>query len=99
MIEHNADPGLEIDPAISPDGKTLAYVAGVAGHRRLYVRQIDGGRAIPLTELDLAPSQRRPDWSPDGTRIVFQAGDQGFGVRQEVRERMFNPFFTTKPAG
>ena len=79
------DPGLEIDPAISPDGKTLAYVAGVPGQRRLYVRQIDGGRAIPLTDLGLAPSQRRPDWSPDGTRIVFQAGNQGFGVRQEVR--------------
>jgi serine/threonine-protein kinase len=65
------DPGLEIDPAISPDGKTLAYVAGVPGQRRLYVRQIDGGRAIPLTDAAIAPTQRRPDWSPDGTRIVF----------------------------
>jgi eukaryotic-like serine/threonine-protein kinase len=75
------DPGLELDPAISPDGRTLAYVAGPPGQRRLYVRQIDGGRAIALTEPGVAVSQRRPDWSPDGTRIVFQAGQQGIGVR------------------
>jgi serine/threonine-protein kinase len=79
------DPGLELDPAISPDGKTLAFVAGPPGQRRLYVRQVGGDRAIPLTNAGIAQSQRRPDWSPDGTRIVFQAGRQGFGVRPEVR--------------
>jgi eukaryotic-like serine/threonine-protein kinase len=85
-IKHvTRDPGLELDPAISPDGRTLAFVAGPPGKRRLYVRQIEGGRAIPLTEPGVAESQRRPDWSPDGSRIVFQAGQQGFGVRPAVR--------------
>ena len=79
------DPGLELDPAISPDGRALAYVAGPPGRRRIYVRQIDGGRPIALTEAGVAPSQRRPDWSPDGSRIVFQAGQQGLGVRPETR--------------
>ena len=41
-----ADDGLEIDPAISPDGKLLAYAAGKATHMRIFIRPVTGGRAI-----------------------------------------------------
>lgn len=85
MTHVTREQGLEIDPALSPDGRTVAYVSGPPGKRRLYIRQLDGGRAIALTEAGVAEAQRRPDWSPDGSRIVFQAGYQGFGVRQTVR--------------
>jgi eukaryotic-like serine/threonine-protein kinase len=85
MTHVTRDPGLEIDPALSPDGRTLAYVAGPPGQRRIYVRRVDGGRPISLTEAGIAESQRRPDWSPDGSRIVFQAGQQGYGVRPATR--------------
>jgi Tol biopolymer transport system component len=67
------DPGLELDPALSPDGKSIAYAAGAAGDTRIYVRQIDGGRAIRVAE-SLVDNQRWPQWSPDGTKLVFQAG-------------------------
>ena len=34
-----------------------------------------------------------------GDRIEIRIRDNGTGIPSEVREQMFNPFFTTKPAG
>jgi signal transduction histidine kinase len=34
-----------------------------------------------------------------GDRVEITIRDNGDGIPPEVRERMFNPFFTTKPAG
>ena len=68
------DAGLEMDPAISPDGKVVAYAADPDGRMRIFVRQVNGGgRAVPITEA-LAGYHRAPRWSPDGTQIAFQSG-------------------------
>lgn len=74
IMRVTTDPGLELDPAISPDGLAIAYAAGVPGQMRVYVRQISGGRMVPLTDEGMVGGQRWPQWSPDGTRLVFQAG-------------------------
>ena len=66
--------GLELDPALSPDGKTVAYVAGAPGRMRIYLRQVEGGRTIPLTDSSVTPNQRWPQWSPDGSHILYQSG-------------------------
>jgi serine/threonine-protein kinase len=66
-------PGLEVDPALSPDGRLLAYAAGPPGHMRLFLLDVAGGRTIPLTD-GAAQHERAPRWSPDGTRLVFHAG-------------------------
>ena len=34
-----------------------------------------------------------------GDSVEIRIRDNGTGVPPEVKERMFNPFFTTKPAG
>lgn len=70
-----ADEPLELDPAISPDGRTVAYVVGPEGALRLYVRQRDGSQALAVAP-SVPGEQRRPHWSPDGTQLVFQ-GDRG----------------------
>ena len=70
-----ADDGLEIDAAISPDGRLLAYAAGTATHMRIYIRPVGGGRTITLSEEPQA-LEYQPRWSPDGSQILYltQAG-------------------------
>ena len=34
-----------------------------------------------------------------GDRVEIRIRDSGSGIPPEVKEKMFNPFFTTKPAG
>ena len=65
-----ADDGLEIDPAISPDGKMLAYAAGKPTRMRIFIRPVTGGRTIPLSEGREA-FEYQPRWSPDGTQILY----------------------------
>jgi eukaryotic-like serine/threonine-protein kinase len=66
------DPGLEVLPAISPDGRTVAYASGSPTRMRVFVRPVAGGRGIPLTD-DTTEVQSHPRWSPDGSRVLFLA--------------------------
>ena len=81
IMRVTTEPGLELDPALSPDGRTIAYAAGVPGQMRIYVRQVAGGRMVPLTGDDLTGAQRWPQWSSDGSRIVFQGGRARLATR------------------
>jgi Tol biopolymer transport system component len=67
------DAGLEVDPALAPDGRTLAYAEGPEGSMRIFVRRLDGGRAVSVSN-GIVGDHRRPRWSPDGSRLLFQAG-------------------------
>ncbi len=70
-IQATLDPGLEIQPSLSPDGKILAYAAG-ALEPRVFVRQVDGGTPIPVAR-DLPGPQIGPAWSPDGKLLLFRS--------------------------
>ncbi|HYT82308.1 MAG TPA: protein kinase [Gemmatimonadales bacterium] len=67
-----ADPGLEIQPALSPDGRVVAYAAGNAARMRIFIRPVGGGRTLPLTD-DSTAVEAQPRWSPDGNSLLFLA--------------------------
>ena len=73
------EPSMEIHPALSPDGRFLAYAGGDALRTRVYVRQVSGGRPTLLTE-DSTAHEIAPSWSPDGGRILFANGRGLFSV-------------------
>ena len=75
-----ADAGLSNAGALSPDGRLVAYSSnsGPEGERDLYVKQIAGGQPVRLTSD--GAGNTTPDFSPDGTRIVFRSDRDGGGV-------------------
>jgi Tol biopolymer transport system component/tRNA A-37 threonylcarbamoyl transferase component Bud32 len=56
-------------PALSADGKMIAYIGSDGGNVNLYVRRVAGGERIRLT--DDAAFKDDPSFSPDGDRIAF----------------------------
>jgi Tol biopolymer transport system component len=60
---------------ISPDGTKVAYISSRRGERpNLWMMDVDGQHPLQLTSDDRYESQ--PDWSSDGTRLIYQARGQ-----------------------
>jgi len=57
------------DPALSPDGGTIAYAAEESGNKDIYLIKLAGGNPIRLTD-DPAPDYY-PAWYPDGSALAF----------------------------
>jgi Tol biopolymer transport system component len=59
-------------PALSPDGRMLAFIRGLdtfVGPGQIYVKILPDGEPVQLTHDDLA--KMSPAFSPDGSRIAY----------------------------
>ncbi len=74
------DPGYDMMPRFSPDGKTIAFTGQYEGNVDVYTIPANGGAAMRLTYhsdvVKKAPTRWGPDnmvmnWTPDGKNIVF----------------------------
>lgn len=61
--------GVEESPAISPDGKTVAFVAQAGAWRQIWIRLLAGGSPLQVTHDEADHEQ--PRWSPDSSTLIY----------------------------
>ena len=69
------DAGDVVHPAVSPDGRWIAYYRVVDDQRDVYVVSIDGVSPVPFTNDPASDIQ--PGWSPDGSQLAFTSERDG----------------------
>jgi TolB protein len=69
VTQLTSDPSNDAMPAISPDGKRIAFASDRTGAWGIYLMPAGGGRAVQLS--DGHTHDLHPSFSPDGTRVVF----------------------------
>jgi Tol biopolymer transport system component len=71
-------PGQELYPSLSPDGRSLVYASQASGNWDIYFQRVGGKTALNLTK-DSAADDTQPAFSPD-ERIVFRSERDGGGL-------------------
>ncbi len=72
--------GMEESPALSPDGKSVAFTADLGGRRQVWVRLLSAGAPLQVTYDDA--DHQSPRWSADSSSLIYfspspQANGQG----------------------
>ncbi len=69
VTQLTSDPSDDVQPAISPDGNSIAFASNRSGNWDIYIMSLDANSVTQVTfntDHDLHPS-----WSPDGTKLAY----------------------------
>ena len=100
LVRLTTGPALESGPAISPDGKWVAYLSNARGLTDVWVKFVAGGDPINLTASANLEVQTQVDIaglaiSPDGASIAFDAMTKG----DSLASRPFSSWVIPAPLG
>ncbi|MDA1018082.1 MAG: hypothetical protein O3A00_26950 [Planctomycetota bacterium] len=66
---------MDIRPAVSPDGKQIAFVSTRTGNYEVFVMNIDGGNVRRVTNSEERDDY--PTWHPNGRQLVIVSEQDG----------------------
>jgi signal transduction histidine kinase len=100
LVGDRVDLDVLLAPGVSPiridPGQFDQVLLNLVANARDAITE-DGTIAIRVAEAVVSPD--RPGWPrelPAGTYVALTVSDSGCGMTDEVRARMFDPYFTTK---
>ena len=74
-----SQPGVELLPSLSPDGRSFIFSSGASGNWDIYLQRVGGEKAINLTE-DSTEEDIQASFSPDGDFIAFRSEREDGGI-------------------
>lgn len=69
LLTASSNNALNFHPAISPDGRRIAFISDRSGQNNVWVMDADGGNARPVF-LHRETRFMQPAWAPDGRSLV-----------------------------
>ncbi len=75
LVQITSASGYEADPALSPDGRRLAYTSDDSGANEIYVRPLGDGNPIQITHD--AGQNVEPTWAPNGESLAYHSTEKG----------------------